>query len=75
LSIVEACDAARLSRAGFCRHFDEHAPRQAEFSGLEFSGLTELGDLTGERTVIGDSHRSRLVLHPKSETRLGERNG
>jgi putative transposase len=30
LSIVEACDAARLSRAGFYRHFDEHAPRQAD---------------------------------------------
>ena len=30
LSIVEACDSARLSRAGFYRHFDEHAPRQAD---------------------------------------------
>jgi hypothetical protein len=30
LSIVEACDAAPLSRAGFYRHFDEHAPRQAD---------------------------------------------
>ena len=30
LSIVEACDAAHLSRAGFYRHFDEHAPRQAD---------------------------------------------
>jgi putative transposase len=30
LSIAEACDAAHLSRAGFDRHFEEHAPRQAE---------------------------------------------
>jgi putative transposase len=30
LSIVQACDAARLSRAGFYRHFEEHAPRQAD---------------------------------------------
>src|SRR6202167_6232234 len=30
LSIAEACDAARVSRAGFYRHFDEHEPRQAE---------------------------------------------
>jgi putative transposase len=30
LSIVETCDAARLSRAGFYRHFDEHQPRQAD---------------------------------------------
>jgi transposase InsO family protein len=30
LSIVEACDAARLSRAGFYRHFDEHAPLRAD---------------------------------------------
>jgi hypothetical protein len=30
LSILEACDAARISRAGFYRHFDEHLPRQAD---------------------------------------------
>jgi len=30
LTIVQACDAARLSRAGFYRHFEEHAPRQAD---------------------------------------------
>jgi transposase InsO family protein len=30
LSIVEACEAARISRAGFYRHFEEHAPRQAD---------------------------------------------
>lgn len=30
LSIVEACDAAHLSRAGFYRHFDQHAPLQAD---------------------------------------------
>ena len=30
LSIAEACDAAHVSRAGFYRHLDEHAPRQAE---------------------------------------------
>lgn len=30
LSIEEACAAARVSRAGYYRYFDEHAPRQAE---------------------------------------------
>jgi putative transposase len=30
LTILEACDAARVSRAGFYRHFDEHLPRQAD---------------------------------------------
>ena len=30
LSIEEACRAVPLSRAGFYRHYDEHAPRQAE---------------------------------------------
>jgi len=30
LSIQEACAAARVSRAGFYRYFDEHLPRQAE---------------------------------------------
>jgi len=30
LSIEEACRAAQLSRAGYYRYFDEHAPQQAE---------------------------------------------
>ncbi len=30
LSIEEACGTAQVSRAGYYRHFDEHAPRQAE---------------------------------------------
>jgi putative transposase len=28
-SISEACEAARISRAGFYRHFDDHAPQQS----------------------------------------------
>ncbi len=30
ISIEEACGTAQVSRAGYYRHFDEHAPRQAE---------------------------------------------
>jgi len=30
LSIIEACQVARVSRAGFYRHYHEHQPRQAE---------------------------------------------
>jgi len=30
VSIAEACQAALVSRAGYYRFFDEHAPRQAE---------------------------------------------
>jgi putative transposase len=30
LSIEEACGAGKVSRAGYYRYFDEHAPRQAE---------------------------------------------
>lgn len=30
LSIEQACAAAQVSRAGYYRYFDEHAPRQAE---------------------------------------------
>jgi putative transposase len=30
LSIAEACEAAHVSRAGFYRHFDDHAPQQAD---------------------------------------------
>jgi putative transposase len=29
-SITDACDAARLSRAGFYRHYEEHEPLQAD---------------------------------------------
>jgi hypothetical protein len=30
LFIAEACQAARLSRSGFYRHFEEHLPRRAD---------------------------------------------
>ncbi len=30
LSIGQACDLTRVSRAGFYRHYDEHEPRQAD---------------------------------------------
>jgi hypothetical protein len=30
LPIGQACDLARVSRAGFYRHYDEHEPRQAD---------------------------------------------
>ena len=30
LSITEACQAARLGRSGFYRHFEEHFPRQPD---------------------------------------------
>ena len=30
LSITEVCQAARLGRSGFYRHFEEHFPRQAD---------------------------------------------
>ena len=30
LFITEACEAAHVSRAGFYRHFDDHAPQQAD---------------------------------------------
>ena len=42
LSIVEACDAARLSRAGFYRHFDEHAA-----TGRHGTAPTDPADLSG----------------------------
>ena len=35
-SVTEACRGAGLSRAGFYRHYEEHAPAQADVELLRF---------------------------------------
>jgi putative transposase len=71
LSIVEACQVAGLSRAGFYRHFDEHAPRQAD---------TELRELIqriclesrcyGSRRVVGELRKLGRIVNRKKVIRL-----
>jgi putative transposase len=66
LSIIEACQVAELSRAGFYRHFDEHAPRQAD---------TELRELIqriclesrcyGSRRVVGELRKRGRIVNRK----------
>jgi transposase InsO family protein len=52
LTIVQACDAAHLSRAGFYRSFEEHAPRQAD---------TELRDAIQQICLKSRSYGHRRV--------------
>jgi transposase InsO family protein len=71
LSIEEACRAAQVSRAGFYRHYDEHAPRQAE---------TELRDriqhvalqnrFYGYRRVAAELRRQGVVVNHKRVLRV-----
>jgi putative transposase len=71
LSITEACQVAGLSRAGFYRHFDEHAPRQAD---------TELRELIqriclesrcyGSRRVVGELRKRGRIVNRKKVIRL-----
>ncbi len=71
LSIVEACDSARLSRAGFYRHFDEHAPRQAGTELREQIQRICLGNRCyGSRRVTAELRAPGRLIHRKRVMRL-----
>ena len=71
LSIEEACSAAQVSRAGYYRYFDQHAPRQAE---------TELRDMIqrvaleyrcyGYRRVAAEIRQHGIVVNHKRVLRV-----
>lgn len=71
LSIEEACRAAQVSRTGYYRHFDQHAPRQAE---------TELRDKIqrialenryyGYRRVTADLRLQGVIVNHKRVLRV-----
>ena len=71
LSIEEACCAAQVSRAGYYRYFDQHAPRQAE---------TELRDKIqrialenryyGYRRVTADLRLQGVIVNHKRVLRV-----
>jgi putative transposase len=68
LSILEACDAARVSRAGFYRHFDEHLPLQADTELRQQIQQICLGNRCyGSRRVIIELQKLGLVVNRKRD--------
>jgi transposase InsO family protein len=71
LSILEACDAARVSRAGFYRHFDEHLPRQADTELRQQIQQVCLDNRCyGSRRVIVELQKLGLRVNRKRVMRL-----
>ncbi len=71
LSIVEACDSARLSRAGFYRHFDEHAPRQADTElRQQIQKICLDNRCYGSRRVIVELQKQGRIVNRKRVMRL-----
>ena len=71
LSILEACDAARVSRAGFYRHFDEHLPRQADTElRQQIQQICLDNRCYGSRRVIIELQKLGLLVNRKRVMRL-----
>ncbi len=74
LSILEACDATLLSRAGFYRHFDEHVPRQADTSLRDaIQQICLKSRLYGYRRVTAALRRDGRLVNGKRVLRLMRR--
>jgi putative transposase len=71
LSIIEACDSARLSRAGFYRHFDEHEPRQADTELREqIQQICLSNRCYGSRRVTAELRAQGRLINRKRVMRL-----
>jgi len=71
LSIEEACRWAPVSRAGFYRHFDEHAPRQAETELRDRIQRVALENrFYGYRRVAAELRRQGIVVNHKRVLRV-----
>jgi len=71
LSIEEACRTAQVSRAGFYRHFDEHAPRQAETELRDQIQRVALAHrFYGYRRVAAELRREGIVANRKRVLRV-----
>ena len=71
LTVTEACQIAGLSRAGFYRHFDEHAPRQADTKLREQIQRICLQSLCyGSRRVVGELRKGGRIVNRKKVIRL-----
>src|SRR5258705_7021017 len=70
-SISEACDAARISRAGFYRHFDDHAPQQSATELLhEIQQICLNSRCYGYRRVTAALRAPSRIVNRKRVTRL-----
>jgi putative transposase len=66
LSIEEACVAAQVSRAGYYRYFDEHAPRQADVGLRDVIQRVALADRCyGYRRVTAEIRRQGFIVNHK----------
>jgi len=66
-----ACDIARVSRAGFYRHYDEHAPRQADVELRDLIQRIALENRCyGYRRVTAELHHQGVVANHKRVVRL-----
>ena len=71
LSIEEACRTAQVSRAGFYRSFDEHAPRQAETELRDRIQRVALENrFYGYRRVAAELRRQGVVVNHKRVLRV-----
>jgi hypothetical protein len=71
LSIEEACRAAQVSRAGYYRSFDEHAPRQAETELRDRIQRVALENrFYGYRRVAAELRRQGVVVNHKRVLRV-----
>ncbi len=71
LSILEACDAAGVSRAGFYRHFNEHLPLQADTElRQQIQQICLDHRCYGSRRVIIELQKPGLVVNRKRVMRL-----
>ena len=71
LFILEACDAAHVSRAGFYRHFDEHLPRQADTElRQQIQQICLDNRCYGSRRVIVELQKVGLRVNRKRVMRL-----
>jgi transposase InsO family protein len=71
LSIQEACAVAQVSRAGYYRYFDEHAPRQAETELRDRIQRVALGNhCYGYRRVAAELRLQGVVVNHKRVLRV-----
>jgi putative transposase len=71
LSIEEVCAAAQVSRAGYYRYFDEHAPRQAETELRDRIQRVALENrFYGYRRVTAELRLQGLIVNHKRVLRV-----
>ena len=71
VSIEEACGAARVSRAGYYRFFDEHTPRQAETELRDrIQRLALRNRCYGYRRVVAELRLQGILVNHKRVLRV-----